>query len=61
MIYTSNLEYQIDIMVGLLKEQDIPAYVINKHDSMYNFGNYELYVDEKNYDAAMQVVNNAGM
>lgn len=44
-IYTTNLQYQAEILKDLLLEEEIPAVVINKKDSSYlAFGDIEVFV-----------------
>ncbi len=44
LIYTSDKIYEIEILKGLLQENNIDSYIINKQDSMYMIGEIELYV-----------------
>lgn len=44
LIYTSDKQYEIEILQGLLSENNIESYIINKQDSLYLIGNIELYV-----------------
>jgi hypothetical protein len=44
MVYSTNEEYKIVILKGLLEEAGIKAYEIDKRDSNYLLGNTELYV-----------------
>lgn len=43
-IFTSSENYKIELLKGLLAENDIRAISINKKDSAYLFGEIELYV-----------------
>ncbi len=43
-IYTTNLAHQAEIAKSLLLDSEIESFVIDKKDSMYIFGEMELYV-----------------
>ena len=43
-IYKSKHLHKIEIMKGLLADNNIEAVVVNKQDSSYLFGEIELYV-----------------
>jgi hypothetical protein len=45
LIFSSNKLYEIEIAKSLLLENDIESYIVNKQDSMYFFGDIELYVN----------------
>ncbi len=47
-IYTTNLAHQAEIAKALLMDSEIDSYVIDKKDSMYSFGEMELYVKPEN-------------
>ncbi len=44
-IFSSNQLYEIEIAKSLLQENSIESFIINKQDSMYFFGDIELYVN----------------
>lgn len=44
LFYTSNKMYEIEILKGLLLENNIESYIMNKQDSLYFLGEIELYV-----------------
>lgn len=44
LFYTSNKMYEIEILKGLLLENNIESYMMNKQDSLYLLGEIELYV-----------------
>lgn len=44
LFYTSNKMYEIEILKGLLLENNIESYIMNKQDSLYLLGEIELYV-----------------
>ena len=43
-IYNSDQEYKILIATEILAEQEIVSHYLNKKDSSYMFGFFELYV-----------------
>jgi hypothetical protein len=43
LVYTSNKLYEANILKELLEDNDIDAFVINKQDSTYHFGDVEVY------------------
>ena len=54
-IFSSKQEYQVELLKGMLKENNIIAVSLNKKDSSYlAFGDIELFVDKKN---ALQAKN----
>jgi hypothetical protein len=57
LIYTDSDIQRISYFKGLLEENNIPAQVINKIDSVYpSIGSAELYVDSNLTDKAMQLI-----
>jgi hypothetical protein len=44
LFYTSNKMYEIEILKGLLLENNIESFVMNKQDSLYLIGEVELHV-----------------
>ena len=54
-IFSSKQEYQVELLKGMLEENNIIAVSINKKDSSYlAFGDIELFVENKN---ALQAKN----
>jgi hypothetical protein len=43
-IYSSSKQYEVEIISGMLEENGIESVIMNKQDSIYLFGEYELYV-----------------
>lgn len=43
-IYSCGKEYQAEIIIDFLKDNDIDAIVLNKQDSLYLFGDIEVHV-----------------
>lgn len=55
-VYTSAQHFQIELVKGLLKENDIDSISINKQDSVYHFGAIELYVNVEDAFRAKQII-----
>jgi hypothetical protein len=43
LVYTSNKLYEAEILKEYLADQGIIAFIINKQDSFYKFGDIEVY------------------
>jgi hypothetical protein len=43
-IFSSSKQYEVEIINGMLEENGIESVIMNKQDSNYFFGEYELYV-----------------
>lgn len=59
-IYSSGKQYEIELIHGLLDENDIPSIIMNKQDSAYLFGEFELYVDRSMILKAKTLIQNIG-
>ena len=44
LIFETDKDFEAEIIKGMLKEHDIEAVIVNKRDSVYLIGTYELYV-----------------
>jgi Putative prokaryotic signal transducing protein len=55
-IYTTNKPYEIEFAKSILGEDNIDAFVIDKKDSSYIFGEAELYVTEENVTKAQLIL-----
>lgn len=47
-IYSNNMMYTAEIARNILTENNIDAVVMNKKDSNYLFGAFEIYVERDN-------------
>jgi hypothetical protein len=56
LIYSSSQIYKAEILKGFLEENDILSVVINKKDSVYLFGEAELYVKAEDAFRAKQLI-----
>ncbi|MCX6273326.1 MAG: DUF2007 domain-containing protein [Bacteroidetes bacterium] len=59
MIYSSTLDHEVNIYQALLKDADIESVIINKKDSLYLFGEVELYVNTEDALMAKQIITSA--
>ena len=59
MVFSSSRLYQVEILKGLLEENDIPCFIINKQDSSYLFGEIELYVSVEDSVKALNLINHS--
>lgn len=55
-VYTSSQLYEIELIRGLLNENNIESVTIDKQDSAYLFGVIELYVNVENAFRAKQLI-----
>lgn len=44
-IYSSGQAYQVELIKQMLIDHNISAFLVNKQDSAYKFGEIELFVD----------------
>jgi hypothetical protein len=56
-IYGSTKVFEVEIIKGMLEENDITSIVINKQDSSYLFGEAELYVKTEDVLAAKHLIS----
>jgi hypothetical protein len=61
LIYSSPVLVEVELIKGLLKENDIEAVLINKKDSAYLFGDIELYVTSEDAFNANQIISNTSL
>lgn len=57
-IFETTFQHQVEIARDYLEQQDISAVIINKKDSSYHFGRFELYVPVKDANIAKTIVAN---
>ncbi len=59
-IYSSTDPFKIDLMKGLLEENNIRNVSMNKKDSSYLcFGEIDILIDHKDFDKARILINKA--
>jgi len=56
-VYTFNREYQSQLALEMLAENDIEATLLNKMDSVYQIGDIELYVHPDQVIRAKMLLN----
>ena len=49
---------EASIVQGVLEENNIPVQMLNKKDSVYHFGDVEIYVPATFQDIAQNLLNN---
>ncbi len=57
-IYETTFEHQAEIVCNNLLIGDIPAVIINKKDSIYNIGRYEVHVQNQDTEKAKLLIEN---
>jgi hypothetical protein len=55
-IYSSTLLYKVEILKGLLSENNIQSVIVNKKDSVYLIGEIELFVNVEDAFRAKQIL-----
>ena len=55
-VYTANQVYKAEAVKDLLAEENIEAVVVNKKDSMYLFGELELFVQPEDENLATELI-----
>jgi len=49
LLYSTNRQYQAELLRNLLADNNIHCFIINKKDSAYLFGDIELYVNPEDF------------
>lgn len=57
LIYTTGAPYKCEILKGILEENTIDSVIINKQDSLYHFGELELYVKAEDVVKAKRIIS----
>ncbi len=55
-VYSTEVMVRSEIVKGVLGEHDIEAVVINKKDSSYHFGFYEISVPQEKVLQALKII-----
>ena len=55
-IYSGGVPYQVELIRQMLSDHNIDAFIINKQDSAYKFGDIELYVDRDHVIRAKKLI-----
>ena len=55
-VYTADRLYKVELVKGILDQAKIESVIMNKKDSEFPVGDVELFVDDKDYDKAREIV-----
>lgn len=58
MIFSSADAFQVEMLKGLLADNNIESVIVNKKDSAYLFGEVELHVQVADAFIANQIIHN---
>jgi len=56
-VYQDNLEYRAEIVRAVLEDQELQPVLVNKKDSNYQFGYYEVQVAPDQVMKALKIIN----
>ena len=57
-IFSTRNPAEASIIQGMLEENQIPVQILNKQDSIYLFGDLQIYVPIQYLETAKQLLNN---
>lgn len=55
-IYTTTFIHEAELISGMLEENNIKAFLVNKQDSVYLIGDIEIHVSNANAFEATQLI-----
>ncbi len=55
-VFTTSINHQAEIVKGVLEANSIPAVVMNRKDSSYHFGHFEVLVSADNHMEALKII-----
>jgi hypothetical protein len=55
-VYTAEQIIRAEIVKAVLEEHELQPVIINKKDSAYNLGQYEVHVDSDNVLKAIKII-----
>lgn len=55
-IYTTNIEYEANLLLEVLQDNGIEAVTVNQTDSMYKFGEYVINVNSEKAVSAKKIL-----
>lgn len=61
MIFATGKQYEAEMINGMLEENGIESVVVNKQDSAYLFGEFELYVNRDEILKAKTLIQNISL
>lgn len=57
-VYKSDNSHRVEIVRAILDEKELNPVLINKKDSNYHFGLFEIYVSPDNVIPAIKIIDN---
>ena len=57
-VFKTEQQYQAEIVKDVLEEHGLHPVIINKKDSSYHFGYFEVHISEDQVLEAMQIIRN---
>jgi hypothetical protein len=55
-IYSVGVPYEAELIRQMLSDHDIEVFIVNKQDSIYKFGDIELYVNRDHVIRAKKLI-----
>lgn len=55
LVYATGTEYLAELLKQVLKDNNIDAFIFNRQDSSYRFGDIEVYVDSQDLEEAKKI------
>jgi len=55
-VYEDNQEYRVSIVRDILEDHQIDPVIVNKKDTNYQFGSFELHVAPDNVIRALKII-----
>ena len=55
-VYEDNLEYRVSIVRDILSEHGLDPVIVNKKDTNYQFGTFEVHVAPDNVLKAIKII-----
>lgn len=59
-IYSSPKQFSVEMIKNLLEQNEINSVIVNKQDSSYLFGDYEVYVNREDVVKAKFYISKNG-
>ncbi|MBS0001247.1 MAG: hypothetical protein KFF73_19840 [Cyclobacteriaceae bacterium] len=56
-VYADPVMYKAEIVKAVLEEHNLKPVLVNKQDSNYKFGNFEIYVNPDEVIRAIKLIN----
>ncbi len=60
-VYSTAFDHKAEIIKDTLIQAGIDAVIVNKQDSVYKFGEIEVYVNVNDVLSAKQIINSTGL